>query len=94
MIRFNYIPDVDESYKTRLWAILGAKVFSPVSDMRKISISGSGFPVNKILPTEEYQSIQRLSDDGENHIYLLALTNSRNKIIQYVPITFTYKENI
>lgn len=97
MVRYGYFVGMKEKYYVREWAPLAAYVISPFQSVKtellRISIS-NGFPVSKILPSDQYSYLKGNLRDGEVRFYMLMFTNSKKELMQYLPLMFTYKQTI
>lgn len=97
MVRYGYFVGMKEKYYVREWAPFAAHVISPFQSVKteliRISIS-SGFPVSKILPSDQYSYLKGNLREGEVRFYMLMFINLRDELLQYLPLMFTYKQTI
>lgn len=97
MVRYIYFVGMEKEYYVRPWAPLAAHVISPFqsveTELIRISIS-NGFPVSKILPSDQYSYLKGNLREGEVRFYMLMFINLRDELLQYLPLMFTYKQTI
>lgn len=90
-VYLNYRPNLPDKYEGREWMPLGAIVISPLKSRHEIMVDYEGPLVRDILPESEFEFIKNNSTDGQTYVYTLILLNSDNKVIQFMPVSFTYK---
>lgn len=90
-VYLSYDPHVPDKYKGRKWMPLGAIVLSPLKSHHEIIVDYEGPLVKDILSESEFEFIKNNSTDGQTYVYTLILLNSDNKVIQFMPVSFTYK---
>lgn len=97
MVRYGYFVGMEEEYYVRLWVPWAAYVISPFQSVKTELIpirSSNGFPVSKILPSDQYSYLKGNLRDGEARFYMLMFTNFKEELLQYLPLMFTYKQTI
>ena len=90
-VYLSYKPDLADKYKGREWMPLEAIGLSPLKGNRLIRIDDDGPLVKDILTKSEFEFIKSNSTDGQTYLYTLILLNFDNKVIQFMPVSFTFK---
>lgn len=90
-VYLSYSPNLPEKYKGREWMPMEAIVLSPLKGSQEIMVDNEGPLVKDILPESEFDFIKNNSTDGQTYVYTLILLNYDNKVIQFMPVSFTYK---
>ncbi len=82
---------LSSAYQHDIWTPTKAEVFSPFSSNYTIPVSKGEISVKNVFPDEELGYVIQNSVTGQSHIYVVALLNPEDKIIQLVPVTITLK---
>lgn len=72
------------------WIPFTAMVLSPTGRRYEVELENNEIAVRDILNKEERAWIHSMGVDSQDIVYLLELQNSDKKLIQYLPIRFTY----
>ena len=88
LIRNTNLPS---EYQTAIWTPTKAKVFSPFGANYTIPVDGGELSVKDVIPETELTDIFQHSVSGQSQVYLVALQNPENKVMQVVPVTMTLK---
>ena len=77
-------------YMSSEWIPFTAMVLSPTGRRYEVELENNEIAVRDILNKEERAWIHSMGVDSQDIVYLLELQNSDKKLIQYLPIRFTY----
>jgi hypothetical protein len=73
---------------------LTAIVLSPLKVRKEIAVKDGGPLVRDIMTEEEYEHIKSHSSDNQTYTYTLLLLNFSQKVIQFIPVSFTFKTSM
>lgn len=90
-VYLSYNPNISDKYKGREWMPMTAIVLSPLKGYHEIDVNDDGPLVKDILPESEFDFIKNNSIDNQTYNYMLVLLNFDHKVIQFMPINFTFK---
>lgn len=93
-VYLSYKTNLSDKYKGREWMPMAAIVLSPLRGYREIMIDNEGPLVKDILLESEFEFIKNNSTDNQTYDYTLILLNFDHKVIQFIPVTLTYKTTI
>lgn len=93
-IFLDYKPNLPDKYKERQWMPINALILSPLGNSREIEVEDGGPLVMDILSEAEFDFIKTNSTENQMYTYTVVLLNFNNKVIQFIPVSFTYKKNI
>jgi len=89
-----YNDNLPDKYKDLEWMPLTAIVLSPLKDRKEIGVENGGPLVRDIMTEEEYEHIKSHSSDNQTYTYTLLLLNFSQKVIQFIPVSFTFKTSM
>lgn len=78
-------------YQHDIWTSTKAVVFSPFGANYTIPVSKGALSIKNVFPDAEINYIIQNSISGKTYVYMTALLNPENKIVQLVPISITFK---
>ena len=90
----SYKDNLPDKYKDREWMPLTAIVLSPLKGRKEIGVENGGPLVRDIMTEEEYEQIKSHSSDNQTDTYTLLLLNFSQKVIQFIPVSFTFKTSM
>ena len=90
----SYKDNLPDKYKDREWMPLTAIVLSPLKGRKEIGVENGGPLVRDIMTEEEYEHIKSHSSDNQTYTYTLLLLNFSQKVIQFIPVSFTFKTSM
>lgn len=90
----DYKPNLPKKYEGREWMPLTAIVLSPQKGRKEIDVKNGGPLVRDIMTEEEYEHIKSHSSDNQTYTYTLLLLNFSQKVIQFIPVSFTFKTSM
>ena len=86
--------NLPDKYKDLEWMPLTAIVLSPLKGRKEIGVKDGGPLVRDIMTEEEYEHIKSHSSDNQTYTYTLLLLNFSQKVIQFIPVSFTFKTSM
>lgn len=86
--------NLPDKYKDLEWMPLTAIVLSPLKGRKEIGVKDGGPLVKDIMTEEEYEHIKSHSSDNQTYTYTLLLLNFSQKVIQFIPVSFTFKTSM
>ncbi len=89
-----YKDNLPDKYKDLEWMPLTAIVLSPLKGRKEIDVKDGGPLVGDIMTEEEYEYIKSHSSDNQTYTYTLILLNFSQKVIQFIPVSFTFKTSM
>ena len=89
-----YKDNLPDKYKDLEWMPLTAIVLSPLKGRKEIDVKDGGPLVGDIMTEEEYEHIKSHSSDNQTYTYTLLLLNFSKKVIQFIPVSFTFKTSM
>lgn len=89
-----YKDNLPDKYKDLEWMPLTAIVLSPLKVRKEIAVKDGGPLVRDIMTEEEYEHIKSHSSDNQTYTYTLLLLNFSQKVIQFIPVSFTFKTSM
>ena len=89
-----YKDNLPDKYKDLEWMPLTAIVLSPLKGRKEIGVENGGPLVRDIMTEEEYEHIKSHSSDNQTYTYTLLLLNFSQKVIQFIPVSFTFKTSM
>ena len=89
-----YKDNLPDKYKDLEWMPLTAIVLSPLKGRKEIDVKDGGPLVGDIMTEEEYEHIKSYSSDNQTYTYTLLLLNFSQKVIQFIPVSFTFKTSM
>ena len=89
-----YKDNLPDKYKDLEWMPLTAIVLSPLKGRKEIGVENGGPLVRDIMTEEEYEHIKSHSSDNQTYTYTLLLLNFSQKVIQFTPVSFTFKTSM
>ena len=89
-----YKDNLPDKYKDLEWMPLTAIVLSPLKGRKEIGVKDGGPLVRDIMTEEEYEHIKSHSSDNQTYTYTLLLLNFSQKVIQFIPVSFTFKTSM
>ena len=89
-----YKDNLPDKYKDLEWMPFTAIVLSPLKCRKEISVKDGGPLVRDIMTEEEYEHIKSHSSDNQTYTYTLLLLNFSQKVIQFIPVSFTFKTSM
>ena len=89
-----YKDNLPDKYKDLEWMPLTAIVLSPLKGRKEIGVENGGPLVSDIMTEEEYEHIKSHSSDNQTYTYTLLLLNFSQKVIQFIPVSFTFKTSM
>ena len=90
----SYKDNLPDKYKDLEWMPLTAIVLSPLKGCKEIGVENGGPLVRDIMTEEEYEHIKSHSSDNQTYTYTLLLLNFSQKVIQFIPVSFTFKTSM
>lgn len=84
----------DDKYNDLLWQAFSAVIISPFAKTYTVNVDSYGLLIKDVIPKEEVGFITSNADEGQKFVYTLLLRNAQDEVIQFLPITFTYKSVI
>jgi len=86
--------NLPDKYKELEWTPFTAIVLSPLKVRKEIAVKDGGPLVRDIMTEEEYEHIKSHSSDNQTYTYTLLLLNFSQKVIQFIPVSFTFKTSM
>ena len=86
--------NLPDKYKDLEWMPFTAIVLSPLKGRKEIDVKDGGPLVGDIMTEEEYEHIKSHSSDNQTYTYTLLLLNFSKKVIQFIPVSFTFKTSM
>lgn len=86
--------NLPDKYKELEWTPFTAIVLSPLKVRKEIAVKDGGPLVRDIMTEEEYEYIKSHSSDNQTYTYTLLLLNFSQKVIQFIPVSFTFKTSM
>ena len=86
--------NLPDKYKDLEWMPFTAIVLSPLKGRKEIDVKDGGPLVGDIMTEEEYEHIKSHSSDNQTYTYTLLLLNFSQKVIQFIPVSFTFKTSM
>lgn len=86
--------NLPDKYKELEWTPFTAIVLSPLKVRKEIAVKDGGPLVRDIMTEEEYEHIKSHSSDNQTYTYTLLLLNFSKKVIQFIPVSFTFKTSM
>lgn len=78
-------------YQHDIWTSTKAVVFSPFGANYTIPVNMGALSIKNIFPDMELDYIIQNSTSGKTYVYMVALLNPENNIVQLVPISITFE---
>ena len=83
--------DLPYKYQYAGWSPLQAEVYSPFGYDYTIEVEHGEFCIKHVVPESELDALLKNYKSGQSYVYVVALLNCEQKIIQLVPVTITLK---
>lgn len=80
-----------DRYRDSKWYAVSAFVISPFGSSYEVVVDFWGPMIYDVLPKKEVDNIISDAVENKQYVYTLALKNVWDEVLQFIPITFTYK---
>lgn len=93
-VYFSRKKNLQEEYNARLWDAVTALSIDPSGNYKELSINEGSVLIRDMFSKDAIDYMKQNSEENQEYLYMIVLSNYENKSLQYIPIRIVFKYKI